>query len=124
MQVLRYAARFAADWVCLEALTHCLYFNSIAKHRIGLRYTQYGLRYGTVEMGERGAVPGAFMPQPAAGMVSDIQKVGQRKEKKKLPGTGVPSDHRLFHLLPTADCRLRPRSAAGLLLLLLLCLQP
>jgi hypothetical protein len=72
MQVLRYAARFAADWVCLEALTHCLYFNSIAKHRIGLRYTQYGLWYGTVEMGERGAVPGAFMPQPAAGMVSHI----------------------------------------------------
>ena len=36
-QVLHYAARFAADWVCLEALTHCLYFNSIAKHRIGLR---------------------------------------------------------------------------------------
>jgi hypothetical protein len=57
MQVLRYAARFAADWVCLEALTHCLYFNSIAKHRIGLRYTQYGLRYGTVEMGERSAAP-------------------------------------------------------------------
>jgi len=44
-------ARFAADWVCLELLTHCLYFNSIAKHRIGLRYRQYGLQYGTMEMG-------------------------------------------------------------------------
>lgn len=50
--VLRYAARFAADWACLEALTHCLYFNSIAKYRIGLRYRQYGLRYSTLEMGE------------------------------------------------------------------------
>lgn len=52
LQVAQYAVRFAADWACLELLTHCLYCNSIAKHRIGLRYRQYGLQYGPVEMGE------------------------------------------------------------------------
>ena len=49
--MLRYAAKFAADWACLELLTHCLYFNSIAKYRIGLRYRQHGLQFGTLEMG-------------------------------------------------------------------------
>ncbi|KAI7845564.1 hypothetical protein COHA_000854 [Chlorella ohadii] len=48
--ILQYAARLAADWACLELLTRCLYFSSIAKHRIGLRYRQYGLQYGTTEM--------------------------------------------------------------------------
>lgn len=52
LQILHYAARLAADWACLELLTHCLYFNSVAKHRIGLRYRQYGLQYGTTEMGK------------------------------------------------------------------------
>jgi hypothetical protein len=52
LQILKYAARLAADWVCLELLTHYLYFNSIAKHHIGLRYRQYGLQYGTIEMGK------------------------------------------------------------------------
>ena len=50
-QVTRYAARFAADWACLELVTHLLCFNSIAKHRIGLLYKQHGLRYGASEMG-------------------------------------------------------------------------
>ncbi len=52
LQILQYAARLAADWACLELLTRFLYFNSIAKHRIGLRYQQYGLQYGTTEMGK------------------------------------------------------------------------
>lgn len=51
-QVWRYAVKLAADWVCLELLTHFLYFNSIAKHRIGMRYRQYGLQYAAPEMGE------------------------------------------------------------------------
>lgn len=50
-QVLRYAARFAADWACLELFTHNLYFNSVAKHRVGLRYGPLGLRYGHLEIG-------------------------------------------------------------------------
>ncbi|PSC74649.1 membrane-bound O-acyltransferase isoform X1 [Micractinium conductrix] len=48
--IVRYAARFAADWACLELLTHCLYFNSIAKHQIGMRFRSFGLRYGALEM--------------------------------------------------------------------------
>lgn len=63
-QVARYAAKFAADWVCLELLTHCLYFNSIAKHRIGLRYRQHGLQYGTLETGEY-CTGVAFLNSPA-----------------------------------------------------------
>lgn len=51
--MLRYAARFAADWLCLELVTHTLYFNSIAKHHIGLRYREHGLQYGATEMGAR-----------------------------------------------------------------------
>lgn len=50
-QVLRYAARFAADWACLELLTHTLYFPSLAKHRIGMRYSAHGLWYGPLEIG-------------------------------------------------------------------------
>ena len=48
---MRYAARFAADWACLEVLTRCLYFNAVAKHRTGLQYRQYGMQYGPMEMG-------------------------------------------------------------------------
>eukprot|EP00887_Chlorella_sp_A99_P004096 scaffold23.g4096.t1 len=53
-RVLRYAARFAADWACLELLTRTLYFNSIAKHRVGLRLREHGLQYGPVEIGATG----------------------------------------------------------------------
>ena len=53
MQVAQYAIRFLADWVSLELLSHVLYFNSIAKHRIGLQYRPYGLAYGATEMGKR-----------------------------------------------------------------------
>lgn len=51
-QVACCGARLAADWACLELLTHCLYFNSIAKYRIGLTYRKYGLSYGPFEVGE------------------------------------------------------------------------
>ncbi|KAK2076928.1 hypothetical protein QBZ16_005156 [Prototheca wickerhamii] len=43
--VWRYAARLGADLACLELLTHVLFFNSLAKHRIGSRYAAYGLRH-------------------------------------------------------------------------------
>lgn len=49
--MLRYSAKLAADWMCLELLTHYLYFNSIAKHRIGMRLGPHGLHYAAPEMG-------------------------------------------------------------------------
>lgn len=68
-QVLRYAARFAADWVCLELLTHTLYFPSLAKHRIGMRYSAHGLRYGPLEIGTFPRSLSPFHCNVAAGMV-------------------------------------------------------
>jgi D-alanyl-lipoteichoic acid acyltransferase DltB (MBOAT superfamily) len=51
---LKYALRFAADLICLEVLTHILYFNSLAKYKIGRRYQQHGLAFGSVEVGLTG----------------------------------------------------------------------
>ena len=51
LQVLLYAVRFAADWACLELVTHVLYFNSAAKHGLGVRYKPLGLQYGPMETG-------------------------------------------------------------------------
>lgn len=48
--VAQCGVRLAADWACLELLTHCLYFNSIAKHRVGLLYRKHGLAYGPIEV--------------------------------------------------------------------------
>ncbi len=51
LQVLLYAVRFAADWACLELVTHMLYFNSVAKHRLGMWFKPHGLQYGPIETG-------------------------------------------------------------------------
>lgn len=52
--IWRYACRLGADLTCIELVTHLLYFNSLAVHRIGLRYKVYGLRYGAPEVGLTG----------------------------------------------------------------------
>jgi D-alanyl-lipoteichoic acid acyltransferase DltB (MBOAT superfamily) len=49
--VLRYALRLAADLACLEAVTHFLYFNSLAVHRVGARYAAHGLAHGAPQVG-------------------------------------------------------------------------
>ena len=40
-----YIWRLAADFICIELVTHFLYFNSLAVHKIGKRYAQYGLKF-------------------------------------------------------------------------------
>lgn len=42
-QVARYALRWLLAWLCLEALTHGLYYNAIAKHRVLDYLTAAGL---------------------------------------------------------------------------------
>lgn len=51
---LRYTFRFFADVLCLEFVTHFLYFNSIAVHRIGPRYRQHGLEFDAQHIGLTG----------------------------------------------------------------------
>lgn len=46
-----YVKRLAADIICIEVLTHTMYFNSLAVHKIGKRYALYGLQYGPSEVG-------------------------------------------------------------------------
>lgn len=52
--IAKYALRFIADWISLEIITHVFYFNSLAKHKIGLHYAEYGLRFGTLEVAMTG----------------------------------------------------------------------
>jgi D-alanyl-lipoteichoic acid acyltransferase DltB (MBOAT superfamily) len=47
----KYSWRLAADLLCIELLTHCMYFNSLAIHRIGKRYARHGLLYNASEVG-------------------------------------------------------------------------
>jgi hypothetical protein len=49
--MLRYACRLAADLLCIELVTHYMYFNSLAVHRVGPWLRQYGLEYGAQEVG-------------------------------------------------------------------------
>ena len=92
LQVLQYATRLAADWACLELLTHCLYFNSIAKHRIGLRYRQHGLQFGNTEMGKCycSLVAQRTAPRLAGCMISE--------------GEALLSGHCLASLTPSTAC--------------------
>lgn len=53
-QLWQCAWRLGADIFCMELLTHVLYFNSLAIHRIGTQYKQYGLRFGAGEVGMTG----------------------------------------------------------------------
>jgi protein-cysteine N-palmitoyltransferase HHAT len=46
-----YIWRLLADILCIELLTHCMYFNSIAVHKIGKRYARHGLEYNAPEVG-------------------------------------------------------------------------
>ncbi|KAG7668807.1 hypothetical protein KSW81_003826 [Nannochloris sp. 'desiccata'] len=47
----KYSWRLLADILCIELLTHCLYFNSLAVHRIGKRYVRHGLQHNAPEVG-------------------------------------------------------------------------
>ena len=47
----KYIKRLTADVICIEVLTHTMYFNSLAVHRIGKKYALYGLEYGAPEVG-------------------------------------------------------------------------
>ncbi len=47
----KYIWRLLADILCIEILTHCLYFNSLAVHKIGKRYARHGLPYSAPEVG-------------------------------------------------------------------------
>jgi D-alanyl-lipoteichoic acid acyltransferase DltB (MBOAT superfamily) len=47
----RYIWRVLADILCIEILTHCMYFNSLAVHKIGKRYAHHGLEYNAPEVG-------------------------------------------------------------------------
>lgn len=60
-EIWRCGWRLAADIICIEILTHCIYFNAIAVHRIGLEYKDAGLRYGAQEVGLTGLWVLAFM---------------------------------------------------------------
>lgn len=60
-QTVRYTLRALCDWVCVELLTHTLYFNSLAAHRIGPLYQPYGLRWGAQQAALTGFWVLAFM---------------------------------------------------------------
>lgn len=60
-QCTRYALKLLADLLCIELLTHLLYFNSIAKYKLGFKYKEAGLEYGPQEMGLTGWWVLAFM---------------------------------------------------------------
>lgn len=49
-RILVYLSRCLLDILCIEILTHFLYFNSIAVHRIGLKYKPYGLEYNALQV--------------------------------------------------------------------------
>ncbi|OPL10233.1 MAG: hypothetical protein AVO34_11670 [Firmicutes bacterium ML8_F2] len=47
----KYTWKLVADILCIELLTHCMYFNSLAVNRIGKRYARHGLSYNASEVG-------------------------------------------------------------------------
>lgn len=53
-QILCYVGRLLLDILCIEAVTHFLYFNSIAVNKVGLRYKDSGLTYGAFEVAMTG----------------------------------------------------------------------
>lgn len=60
-QTIRYALRFLADWACVELLTHCLFFNSLAAYKVGPTFAAYGLAWGATEVGLTGFWALAFV---------------------------------------------------------------
>ena len=50
-RIALYAARFLADLVCLELVTHFLYFNAIAINRVGPKIRSYGVIYDASHVG-------------------------------------------------------------------------